>query len=128
MNLVFGGGGTRTDRTCVRRPTTRGEDQSVTTQTRMLQLVSLLVFCLPSTLQAQVDYGKDSPWDQRAESGPDAKVPGWFYNLGITGLRAQLVAALGITVEAPERNQPVTEAVAPTPPAPTPFVATVATP
>lgn len=43
-------------------------------------------------------------------------------------LRSQLVAALGITVEAPERNQPVTEAVAPTPPAPTPFVATVATP
>ncbi len=29
---------------------------------------------------------------KRADSGPDAEVPGWFYNLGITGLRAQLVA------------------------------------
>ena len=25
-------------------------------------------------------------------SGPDAEVPGWYYNLGITGLRAQFVA------------------------------------
>ena len=58
----------------------------------MLQLVSLLFLCHASPSHAQVDYGKDSPWDQRAESGPDAKVPGWFYNLGITGLRAQLVA------------------------------------
>jgi hypothetical protein len=41
---------------------------------------------------AQVDYGKVGPWDQRAEAGPDAEVPGWFYNLGITGLRARLVA------------------------------------
>ncbi|MDX1963884.1 MAG: DUF6288 domain-containing protein [Pirellulales bacterium] len=65
----------------------------MTARIRLLQLFSLLVVCLPSTLPAQVDYGQDSPWNQRAESGPDAKVPGWFYNLGITGLRAQLVAA-----------------------------------
>jgi hypothetical protein len=58
----------------------------------MLQLVSLLSLCHTPPSHAQVDYGKDSPWDQRAESGPDAIVPGWFYNLGITGLRAQLVA------------------------------------
>jgi hypothetical protein len=51
-----------------------------------------LFVCLASPAQAQVDYRKESPWDQRAESGPDAKVPGWFYNLGITGLRARLVA------------------------------------
>jgi alpha-galactosidase len=57
----------------------------------MLQLVSLLFLCHASPSHAQVDYGEDRPWDQRAESGPDAKVPGWFYNLGITGLRAQLV-------------------------------------
>lgn len=55
-------------------------------------LVSFSFLCLAAPLEAQVDYGKDSPWDQRAASGPDAKVPGWFYNLGITGLRAQLVA------------------------------------
>jgi hypothetical protein len=46
-----------------------------------------------TSLPAQVHYhDNDSPWGQRAEAGPDADVPGWFYNLGITGLRAQLVA------------------------------------
>ncbi len=43
-------------------------------------------------IRAQVHYyDKDNPWAQRAESGPDAEVPGWFLNLGLTGLRAQLV-------------------------------------
>ncbi|MFO0911407.1 MAG: DUF6288 domain-containing protein [Pirellulales bacterium] len=64
----------------------------MTTRSWMLQLVSLLFLCHASPSYAQVDYGTDSPWNQRAETGPDAKVPGWFYNLGITGLRAQLVA------------------------------------
>ena len=64
----------------------------MTTRSLVLRLVSLLFFCQTSSMQAQVDYGKDNPWNQRAESGPDAEVPGWFYNLGITGLRAQLVA------------------------------------
>jgi len=40
----------------------------------------------------QVDYRGGSPWDQRAGGGPDAQVPGWYYNLGITGVRAELVA------------------------------------
>lgn len=61
----------------------------MTTRFLMLQLVPL---CLVSLSQAQVDYRNDSPWNQRAKSGPDAEVPGWFYNLGITGLRAQWVA------------------------------------
>ena len=43
-------------------------------------------------LMAQVAYENGQPWKERAESGPDAKVPGWFYNLGITGMRAELVA------------------------------------
>ena len=43
-------------------------------------------------LMAQVDYAGDHPWSQRADSGPDAEVPGWYYNLGITGIRAELVA------------------------------------
>lgn len=44
-------------------------------------------------LQAQVHYFPDSrPWSQRARSGPDAEVDGWYYNLGITGIRVQLVA------------------------------------
>jgi hypothetical protein len=59
-------------------------------------LHSFSVFILLSTvtfeqLVAQVDYSGDYPWSQRAESGPDAQVPGWFYNLGITGVRAELV-------------------------------------
>jgi hypothetical protein len=42
---------------------------------------------------AQVHYHEGGqPWNQRAGSGPDAEVPGWYYNLGITGMRAELVA------------------------------------
>ena len=55
-------------------------------------LAGLLLLCFVTPLQAQVHYhDNDSPWGQRAGSGPDAEVPGWFYNLGITGLRAQLI-------------------------------------
>ena len=64
----------------------------MTTRSLAFGLASLVWIGLASPVQAQVDYGKVGPWDQRAESGPDAKVPGWFYNLGVTGLRAQLVA------------------------------------
>lgn len=43
---------------------------------------------------AQVHYHPDGrPWSLRAQSGPDAAVPGWYYNLGVTGLRVELVAA-----------------------------------
>ncbi|MBS0262310.1 MAG: hypothetical protein JSS02_10200 [Planctomycetes bacterium] len=57
------------------------------------RLVCFLVVGLTSPLHAQVHYhGHDSPWGQRADSGPDAEVPGWYYNLGLTGLRAELVA------------------------------------
>jgi len=42
---------------------------------------------------AQVHYNPDgSPWNQRAGEGPDAQVDGWYYNLGITGMRVQLIA------------------------------------
>ncbi len=54
--------------------------------------------CLPSILllaassTAQVHYFPNgSPWNQQANTGPDAVVPGWYYNLGITGLRIELV-------------------------------------
>lgn len=43
-------------------------------------------------LMAQVHYNGGTPWSQRADSGPDAEVPGWYYNLGLTGIRAELVA------------------------------------
>ena len=62
-------------------------------KTSMLLFPLGLALCLAMPLQAQVHYhNNDSPWGHRADSGPDADVPGWYYNLGITGLRAQLVA------------------------------------
>ena len=54
--------------------------------------ISALLSGISAPMLAQVAYNGDDPWKQRADSGPDAKVPGWFYNLGITGMRAELVA------------------------------------
>ena len=54
-------------------------------------ILSALLAAAPSTSIAQVHYEGDSPWSQRADSGPDAEVPGWYYNLGLTGIRAELV-------------------------------------
>ncbi|HMS16391.1 MAG TPA: DUF6288 domain-containing protein, partial [Planctomycetota bacterium] len=52
-----------------------------------------IVLSLASSLIGQVHYHADGgPWRQRASSGPDAEVPGWYYNLGVTGLRVELVA------------------------------------
>ena len=54
---------------------------------------------------AQVHYHPDGqPWKQRAAGGPDAEVDGWYYNLGITGLRVELVEEAPDQVEeAPDR-------------------------
>jgi hypothetical protein len=58
---------------------------------RLLPAVAALLLCAPAA--AQVHYHDDGqPWKQRAGEGPDAEVPGWYYNLGITGMRAELVA------------------------------------
>ena len=51
-----------------------------------------LLAATSSSMIAQVHYQGDQPWSQRADSGPDAEVPGWYYNLGLTGIRAELVA------------------------------------
>jgi len=52
----------------------------------------LALAALTGAAVAQVDYGSDGqPWKQRADSGPDAVVPGWYYNLGLSGLRIELV-------------------------------------
>ncbi len=56
-------------------------------------LAVAVIALVAAPLQAQVHYHADGqPWKQRARSGPDAEVPGWYYNLGITGMRAELVA------------------------------------
>jgi Family of unknown function (DUF6288) len=50
------------------------------------------LLALSTGVLAQVHYHADgNPWIQRAESGPDAVVPGWYYNLGLSGLRVELV-------------------------------------
>lgn len=54
--------------------------------------VGLLVGCVALPTTGQVHYQDGRPWSQKANSGPDAQVPGWYYNLGITGIRAELVA------------------------------------
>ena len=63
-----------------------------TSEKNMIRIAGFALLGLSASVQAQVHYHPDGqPWIQRAASGPDAEVPGWFYNLGITGLRAQLV-------------------------------------
>lgn len=58
--------------------------------TQRWMVVAWLLLSTP--VSAQVHYhDQQSPWGQRADAGPDAEVPGWFYNLGLTGLRAQLI-------------------------------------
>ncbi len=49
------------------------------------------IFSLESL--AQVHYFEDGrPWTNKTSRGPDREVDGWYYNLGITGLRAELSA------------------------------------
>ena len=51
------------------------------------------IIWLAGTAATQVHYHDDGrPWKQRANKGPDRDVPGWYYNLGITGLRIELLA------------------------------------
>ncbi|MCP4769903.1 MAG: PDZ domain-containing protein [Planctomycetes bacterium] len=60
-------------------------------------LISILWAVAVAPLAAQVHYQPGgSPWNQRAHDGPDSEVPGWYYNLGITGIRVEL------TEDAPE--------------------------
>ena len=60
---------------------------------RGLVCLALLLPFLPQALVSQVHYFENGcPWNQKAGSGPDSEVNGWFYNLGITGIRAELIA------------------------------------
>ena len=62
------------------------------------QAISLLIsvfltLALTLSIRSQVHYlGNGSPWNRKAEAGPDAEVGGWYYNLGTTGIRVQLIA------------------------------------
>lgn len=62
----------------------------LTIRTLLLSIVAILsTSCLSP---AQVHYFPDDrPWKNQANSGPDAEVKGWLYNLGVTGLRVRLV-------------------------------------
>ena len=52
-----------------------------------------LLTAASAPVAAQVHYFPDgNPWKQRANGGPDAEVPGWYYNVGVTGMRVELVA------------------------------------
>ena len=55
---------------------------------KILPLLALALSC--PLLKGQVDYDGTYPWSQTTSIAPDNAVPGWFYNLGITGLRVQL--------------------------------------
>ena len=55
-------------------------------------LCGFLAVLLCPHLYAQVHYRDNgSPWNQQAKAGPDKDVPGWFYNLGVTGMRVRLL-------------------------------------
>ena len=59
--------------------------------TKSLVLSLIIYFVNFNTLLGQVHYKDDGkPWSTRTKTGPDAEVPGWYYNLGITGIRVQL--------------------------------------
>ncbi len=55
---------------------------------KIVPLLALALSCPPLT--AQVDYDGNYPWSERTNVAPDSAVPGWFYNLGITGMRVKL--------------------------------------
>ena len=58
--------------------------------TYFLVSIFLVVFALEGFSQVHY-HPSGSPWNQRAAEGPDAEVPGWYYNLGVTGIRVELV-------------------------------------
>jgi hypothetical protein len=62
--------------------------ESLITMKKIILLLALVLSCLPLT--AQVDYDGNYPWSLTTTVAPDSAVPGWFYNLGITGLRVRL--------------------------------------
>ena len=61
---------------------------------RLSTVAATFLAALAPTAAAQVHHHADGrPWTNRASSGPDAECDGWFYNLGVTGVRVKLVDA-----------------------------------
>ena len=61
-----------------------------------IKLLITFIFCSVPALEciSQVHYFEDGrPWKNRANGGPDREVDGWYYNLGVTGMRAELSAS-----------------------------------
>ncbi|MFN3240504.1 MAG: DUF6288 domain-containing protein [Planctomycetota bacterium] len=59
---------------------------------KVLSVACVLLLGLPAV--AQVHYHPDGrPWKQKANDGPDQVVDGWYYNLGVTGIRVELIEA-----------------------------------
>jgi len=59
---------------------------------KSLLLPLLFASLAPGLLAAQVHHYPDGrPWTDQADSGPDAEVEGWLYNLGVSGIRVRLV-------------------------------------
>ena len=59
---------------------------------RLPAYLALALMAGPSAALAQGHHHPHgAPWNNRVDSGPDAGVPGWFYNVGTTGLRIELV-------------------------------------
>ncbi len=46
---------------------------------------------VPAALPAQVHYEGRGPWNRAVREGPDAEVGGWYYHLGTSGLRVELL-------------------------------------
>jgi hypothetical protein len=64
---------------------------NTTTRTAFVLAALLSVSAGTRAHAFQVHHYEDGgPWNQRADAGPDAEVPGWFYNLGPTGIRVEL--------------------------------------
>lgn len=58
---------------------------------RLLLLALVPVVEARAVAAPQVHHHPDGrPWSRRADRGPDAEVPGWFYQLGVTGIRVKL--------------------------------------
>ena len=53
----------------------------------LLVLLTVGAFCAPARA---LRLAKRGAWERKTKVGPDAEVPGWYINLGITGARAMI--------------------------------------